>query len=198
MSSDTRPRRGALEALALVGRAPHAADLQPREHQIRIVRIKGDLRHARPHHRRAGLGQRRLHALPVLRAVGRAEDAGRTRAGQNQVRIVRRAHHRPDAQLIHHGRQMGPFAPRDIEPVDAGIGAGQQLARPVRCAESAHTRVSLYMPDVPQKRSRFRRGRRCTRRRVPPCRYRGVAPHASPFAVFLCSIFRHGRRPAPQ
>ena len=101
-------------------------------------------------------GSGRLDALPGLRAVGRAEDAGRPRTGEDQVGIVRRARDRPDAQAVHRRGQVGPFAARDVEPVDAGIGAGEQLVRALRMrGERPHPRLAVHSRGAPETLQRL-------------------------------------------
>ena len=151
-----QPRGGILKGFAPVGRAPHAADLEPGEDEVRVVRIEGDLRDARPHHRRAGLGERRIDAFPGFRTVGRAEDARRPSTGEDQVGIVRRARDRPDAQAVHRRGQVGPPAARDVEPVDAGIGAGEQLIRALRVrGERPDPRLAVHSRGSPETLQRF-------------------------------------------
>ena len=197
MSSETSPAEAFSNDLAAVGRAPHAADLEPGEDEIRVVRIEGDAA-SRAACITAGQvsGSGAFDALPGFRAVGRAEDAGRARAGEDQVGIVRRARDRPDAQARPSARAGGSICRRDVEPVDAGIGAGEQLARPLRDARRAPRRASrCTFPTCPRNAAAFRRGRRCTRRTVPPCRCRDEASRVPPLR---CSCVRYRRAAGPR
>jgi hypothetical protein len=120
-------------------------------------------------------------------SVERKMTGGRV-PGEDQVGIVRRTRDRPDAQAVHRRGQVGPFAARDIEPVDAGIGAGEQLARALRVRASAQPASRCTFRRFPRNAAAFRRGRRCTRRTVPPCRHRGEVPRVPPCGVLVFDL----------
>ena len=114
-----------------------------------------------------------VFAPSVERKMPGGRVPARIRSGSCGERATDQMH-----RLVHLGGQVGPFPARDVEPVDAGIGAGQQLPRPLRDAPRAPTRASpSTCRTCPRNAAAFRRGHRCTRRKVPPSRCRDEASH---------------------
>ena len=92
-----------------------------------------------------------VFAPSVERKMAGGRVPARIRSG-----IVRRARDRPDAQIVHRRGQVGPFPARDVEPVDARVRAGQQLARPAGVrGERPHARLRIHAGRAPEALQRL-------------------------------------------
>src|SRR3546814_7642676 len=96
------PRRA-----AVVG-AMDAVDLDAAPDAAAHLRVEQDLGNARLVDEDAFLRESTLRRGPTPAAVGRAEQAGRLRPGEDQVRVPRRRRQRPDLHVVHRRGQMRP------------------------------------------------------------------------------------------
>src|SRR5216684_8218713 len=122
-------RRDPGPAVATIGAAPEAIDLDPGPDNAMVRGIDGQRRDPRYADVGAFVGDVGRQLLPMRAAIGRAEECRGPRTGEDDVGIDRIDRDPPDIEAVHRRVEALEALPAVAAFVDAVIGAGEDRAR---------------------------------------------------------------------